>query len=434
MRKPYLATDLELLTITPTSAVISWMTRGPRRAGLPQPIHAGTQLWLGTDRGQMRLVHDDPQPRAFHQVEVKGLEPGREYHFRAMSDGISARPTLSATTRVSSPELTGRFVTLTPPPGRYLMTIALANDVHIGETRQGIVLGALPTSVAPGPRQADYPQMLFTRMLEDLNTRHGHPFLVLGGDITYGGTRAQTAAALRLATSYGAQGGDWLAVRGNHDRPLHSGEDPFGEQFVAYQQMTQACLPSGLRILGVDTTRGSGGGWVLPEQFEAIRSYLQEDPDRPTLVTSHHPVTRDAALSSPAGPQFMLRRHDQIELQHIERSAHGVFLHHTGHTHRMRRGTADVQGAHADYFENAACAAYPAGYALLHLYSGGYLLNFWRTSAQDALDWDFRSRWQVMGLAVRFMLGTTNDRNHVALKDLSGLSAAGGEIPAELRV
>lgn len=435
MRKPFLATDLELLTVTPTSAVISWITRGHRfGAGLPRPIPTSTQLWLGSGDGPLTLVHDDLTPRAFHQVEVTGLEPGREYRFRASSEGVQATPALAATTRLSSPERTGRFVTLTPPPGRYLTTIALANDVHIGETRQGIVLGPLPTSVAPTSSQGQYPQTLFTHMLDDLSRLHGHPFLVLGGDITYGGTDTQTTDARRLADGYGDQATDWLAVRGNHDRPLRTGEDPFGERFVAYQQMTRSALPSGLRILGVDTTRGGGGGWVLPEQFEAIRSFLQEDPSRPTLVTSHHPVTRDAALSSPAGPQFMLRRRDQVELQRLEREAEGVFLHHTGHTHRMRRGKADVQGAHAEYFENAACAAYPAGYALLHLYTGGYLLNFWRTSGAEALAWDFRSRWQVMGLAVQFMLGSTNDRNHVVLKDLSGLKAVPGEVPSELRV
>lgn len=435
VRTPFLATDLEVLTVTPTSVVISWITRAARRGtALPHPVPASTQLWLGPTRLDARIVHDDPMPRVFHQVEIKGLEPGREYHFRAASDGIAAVPSLRVTKGPSSPEHVGRFVTLTPPPGRYITTIALANDMHIGEDRQGIVLGPLPTSIPQAKTLPNYPEIMFTAMMRELDARHGHPFLALGGDITNRGTEEQAATARRLVDQYGVQSTDWLAVRGNHDRPPRGDTDPFGEHFVGFQQMVQASTPSGLRIVGIDTTHGSGGGSVLPEQFETIEATLQDDPDRPTIVTSHHPVTRDASLSSPGGPQFMLRRQDQIRLQRLERAASGVFLHHTGHTHRMRRGKPDVQGPHTEYFENAACASYPAGYALVHLYTGGYLLNFWRTSTKQALDWDFRSRWQTLGLAVQLMLGTTNDRNHVVLKDLSGLEPGQREIPEELRV
>ncbi len=440
MHKPFLATDLEVLTITPTSAVISWITRGPRRgAVVPHPIGADTQLWVGpSDGGRMpgplTLVHDDPTPRAFHQVTVTGLEPGREYSFRARSGGIQPLPGLLTTNRHTSPERVHRFVTLKPPPGKYLTTIALANDMHIGEQRQGVVLGSLPTSVAPTRDQRGYPEMMFTTMLDELESTHSSPFLALSGDITYNGSTAQVDRAHELLSSYGWVREEWLAVRGNHDRPLRNGQDPFGEVFVPYQQMCHTQTPEGLRVLGIDTTRGGGGGWVVPEQLEAIRQCLGNDPDRPTLVTSHHPVTHDAALTSPAGPQFMLRWRDRIALQRLERRAGGVFLHHTGHTHRMRRGKADVQGSHTEYFENAACSAYPGGYALVHLYEGGYLLNFWRIATHNAFDWIFRSRWQMMGVTPQFTLGTTNDRNHVVLKDLSGLRPSGRPIPSELQV
>lgn len=435
VHKPFVATDLEVLTITPTSAVISWITRSHRgRSLLPQPAFTDTQLWVGDADSTLRLVHDDPTPRAFHQVTVTGLEPGREYGFRARSGGIQPLPGLYTTNRHTSPERVHRFVTLIPPPGRYLTTIALANDMHLGEKRQGIVLGALPTSVAPARGQAGYPRVMFTAMLDELDTTHDHPFLVLGGDITYDGTSDQVALARQLLAGYGTSQDDWLAVRGNHDRPRRDGTDPFGDAFVAYQHMCANQTPEGLRILGIDTTRGGGGGWILPDQLDHIRACLADEPDRPTLVTSHHPVTHDAALTSPAGPQFMLRWRDRLAVQRLERRAKGVFLHHTGHTHRMRRGKADVQGSHTEYFENAACAAYPGGYALLHLYEGGYLLNFWRIATHAAEEWLFRSRWQVMGLMPQLTLGTTNDRNHVVLKDLSGLHSSGKPVPLELQV
>ena len=39
-----------------------------------------------------------------------------------------------------------------------------------------------------------------------------------------------------------------------------------------------------------------------------------------------------------------------------------------------------------------------------------------------------------MGLMPQLTLGTTNDRNHVVLKDLSGLHSSGKPVPLELQV
>lgn len=435
MLKPFLATDLEVLTVTPTSAVVSWITRRIRRGRLvPEPFPTDARVWLGNSRRSLRLVHEDARPTAFHQVRITGLEPGREYHFRAMSGNQQPTPGMAITNRRHSPERTHRFMTLTPPPGRYLETIVLANDSHLGERRQGIVLGPLPTSVKPGPGQKDYAQAMFTAMLDELGTHRGRPFLVLGGDVTAKGTREQVACARGLLDAYGARDEAWLAVRGNHDRPLRDGTDPFAEYFTDYQTMSTTTTASGLRVIGLDTTRGGGGGWIMPDQMSEFRATLAADPDWPTLVTAHHPVTNDAAMSSPSGPQFMLRLRDRIELQHAERRARGIFLHHAGHTHRMRRDRADVQGAGAEYLEVAACSSYPAGYALLHLYEGGYIVNFWRIGGDDAAAWQMRSRWQAMGLGPLFTVGSTNDRSHVVLRDLSGLRPSGMAVPPELRV
>ena len=435
MPKPFLATDLEVLTITPTSVVISWITRCIRHGRLvPQPYRTDARVWLAPAGAPLRLVHEDSRPTAFHKVRIDGLEPGCEYHFRAMSGDQQPTPGMAITNRRHSPERTHRFMTLTPPPGRYLETIALANDSHLGEKRQGIVLGPLPTSVKPGPGQKNYAQAMFTAMLDELDSRRGHPFLVLGGDVTSKGTAEQTACARTLLDSYGRRHESWLAVRGNHDRPQHDSTDPFAEHFTDYQAMCATTTASGLRIIGLDTTRGGGGGWITPAQMSDFRSLLSEDHDWPTIVTAHHPATNDAALTYPSGPQFMLRMRDRMELQHAERKARGLFLHHAGHTHRMRRGRADVQGASAEYLEVAACSSYPAGYALLHLYEGGYLVNFWRIGGDDAAAWQMRSRWQSMGLGPLFTVGSTNDRNHVVLKDLSGLRPSGMPVPPELRV
>lgn len=425
--------DLEVVTITPTSAVISWITRTPwRLSGLPRPVTAGTQLALGPAGGPMRIVHDDPTPRAFHMVEITGLEPGRRYHFQASSQGQIAQAGLRPAKLAGSYEQTGSFVTLTVPPGRYLTTIALVNDIHIGERRQGIVLGPLPTSVLPDPELTDYPQLMLTRTLDDLG-RRGNPLLLVNGDITYDNTPQQNKIAQDLLTGYGIQRRDWVVTRGNHDHPRRN-DDPFADYFVGYQQNQTVAEASGLRIMAMDSTRGSGGGWITGDQYEQIMTELWADPARPTLAATHHPVTNEAAWSAISGPQFMLRARDRLRLQLIERQSPGLFLHVAGHTHRMRRDRADLVRAHTQYLENAACAAYPGGYSLLHLFEGGYLVNFWRPRDPDALDWLFRSRWQVLGIGAHLMLGSTDDRNHRVEVDLSGLQPSGRLAPAELGI
>lgn len=426
--EPFIATDLEVVTVTATSVVICWVTRRPRAGiGVPAPVATNTQVKLGFDASALKLVYDDPTPRCFHYVHIDGLQPGRCYRFEARSNGVAPTPALRVTSGARSPEVTGVFTTLTPPPGRYLGSVALSNDVHLGETRQGINLGPLPTSVRAEPDEPAYPEVMFTAMLAQLRARH-NPFVVLAGDLTYNATARQVDRLLELGNSYGPQNQAWLGLRGNHDYPRRI--DHFG-QVAPYQQLQTVRLDWGLRILGIDSTRKSSGGWISDQQFEQIESELRTDPDRPTLSCTHHPVTTDAAWSSISGPQFMLRAPDRRRLQQLHAQAPGVFAHHSGHSHRMRLDKPDIAGAHTQYFENAACGAYPCGFSLLHLFSGGYQLNFWRTCAPQAQRWIYRSRFQMMGIGPQFMLGHLGDRNFTREFDFSGLQPSGMRLPDE---
>lgn len=431
--KPFIATDLEVSTVTPTSVVITWITRRPFRPFrlVPAPVGTDTKLLLGTHSRNLKLVYEDDTPTAFHRVHIKGLEPGRRYFFSCRSAGVTPMPALHVTKRAGSFERTYSFTTLMPPPGRYLTTIALANDVHIGETRQGINLGPfLPTSVSAS-QDKKYPETMFSGMVTELE-HSGHPMLLMNGDITSSGKESEAIRFKELADGYGVQNRDWLATRGNHDFP-RGADDPFGRHIAAFQKLQTAEHPSGLRVMGIDTTYKSGGGKISAEQFDEISAELRADPDRPTISMGHHPVTMDSVNSWPAGQTFMLRKQDRKKLQALHLDAPGVFLHFSGHTHRMRRNRPDMVGAHTEYLENAAIAAYPGGYSLLHLYEGGYLLNFWRTATRQALEWTYRSRWQMMGIGPHLTVGKVTDRNHVVYTDLSGLEPF-GQLPEELDI
>ena len=99
-------------------------------------------------------------------------------------------------------------------------------------------------------------------------------------------------------------------------------------------------------------------------------------------------------------------------MQQLLNDAPGVFFAGAGHTHRAKRTRGDV-GAGVDYLETGACKAYPGGYTVLHVYSGGYQVNFHRLSSEDALAWTARARWAMYGFEPEALLGALSDRNYV---------------------
>nr|WP_040746417.1 metallophosphoesterase [Nocardia transvalensis] len=433
-----IATDLEVVTVTDASVVLTWTTLGLDAAGAPVPAAAGTEVRLApADSSAPPVVRfsEDSQRTPYHYAEIAGLEPGRAYRFEAWSDGVRATPAVNLVTRMpQAPECTGEFTTLAPPPGRLLRTVALCNDVHFGEDVSGLVAAGLPPGVRQEPGLAPYPELMLAAVLDDLRRPdRAADRLILAGDLTSEATPDQARGVRRMLDEWGVAGRDWFAVRGNHDRP-HTGadyagcppvdadhHDCWGESFGARGEVVDEKV-GGLRLLGLDTTELDGaGGSIDRAQFDHVRDLLRADPDRPTLVFGHHPVTLDSAVSNIAGPPFVLNRADATELQTLYRSAPGVFLHHSGHTHRNRLSHPDIPLS-VEFLEVAAVKEYPGGYTLLRLYEGGYTANFYKTRTEPSRRWSTRTRAEYLGLQPEYTLGTTTDRNHVVLRDLSGLS------------
>ncbi|MET9492861.1 metallophosphoesterase [Nocardia sp. NPDC006630] len=431
-----LPTDLEVVTVTESSAVLTWTTLGPDAGGTPVPVETDGELWLGpADGSGLRQVWAEPEPTAYHYAEVTGLEPGRRYRFEARSLGVAAAPALNVATRLpNTPEATGEFGTLIPPPGRLLRTIALSNDIHYGEEVSGLITAGLPPGVRQDPGLPPYPEVMLTAVLDDLRRPdRGADHLILAGDLTAEATPAQVGGVHAHLSAWGAPGRDWFACRGNHDRPHLGGEytgctpfldhyDCWGESFTPRQQLAEYEVGE-LRLLALDTTElDAAGGSIDRPQFDRLRELLRADPDRPTLVFSHHPVTAESGWSNIAGPGFILNAADAAELQSLYGSAPGVFLHHSGHTHRNRRTRPDL-ALPVEFLEVAAAKEYPGGYTLLRVYEGGYMLNFYKTRTPGARRWSARSRGEYFGLLPEYTLGATADRNHVVLRDFSGLTA-----------
>ncbi|MEV0298239.1 metallophosphoesterase [Nocardia sp. NPDC050710] len=434
---PLIATDLEVVTVTDRSVILTWTTVTPNPAGRLVPVPAGGEVRLGPADSSLAPPprYADAGPTPFHYAEIDSLEPGRRYRFEAWSDGVRATPALNLTTLTpGSPETTGEFTTLVPPPGRRLRTLALANDVHYGETVSGLVLGEFPPGFRQLPELPPYPEVMLAALLDDLRTPdRDAERLLLAGDLTNEAAPQESRAVRTRLDAWGTLGRDYLVVRGNHDRP-HTGADYraclpapadhydcWGEVFTPRQQLIEHGV-GGLRVIGLDTSElDTAGGRIERPQFDHLTELLRADPDRPTLIFSHHPVTSESGLTNTAGPGFVLNGPDSAALQALYARSPGVFLHHAGHTHRTRRTRPDVDCA-VEFLEVASVKEYPGGYCLLRLYEGGYMVNFYKTRSAAARQWSATTRGEYFGLLPDYTLGVHADRNHVVLRDFSGLS------------
>lgn len=438
-----IATDLEVVTVTDTRVIVTWSTVSPTLrdgAGRPLGVAAGTELRVAPadGAGSARTVLHDDTPTPYHYAEFDGLEPGRPYRFEAYSNGVRATSTVGIlTSALGTPETTGVFTTLVPPPGRHLRTIALANDLHHGETVSGLISDGLPPGFRQEPGLPPYPTVMLDAMLSDLRKpdRHADHILV-AGDLTAEAEPVDVNAVRAMLDSWGVLGVDYFVARGNHDRP-HVGteydsgpvvatapdhHDCWGAAFLPLQPLHTFQVGE-LRVIGLDTTTldGSGGALSAP-QLAQLTAQLRAEPDRPTVVFGHHPVTRESAYSNLAGPGFVLNRPSADALQRAYAAAPGVFLHHSGHTHRNRLTRPDID-IPVEFLENASVKEYPGGYSLLRLYEGGYMVNFYKVRSDLARRWSYRSRGEYFGLYPNYVLGTLAERNHVVRRDLSGLQA-----------
>ncbi|MFJ2829819.1 metallophosphoesterase [Streptomyces sp. NPDC087263] len=435
------AVHLELVTLTEDSAVITWHTGIPGTndgTGHMLPAVTEGEVVYGTHPTRLNRSAAEARPTAHHHVELTGLEPGQTYYYQARSRGVAATPTslhlirgnAVGTNRYGLGTRGGpySFTTPQPPPGQHLLTIALCNDLHVGETTSGLVGGVpLMRGVSQEAGLAPYPEIMSRAVVEEAR-RRGADVLLAAGDISAGGAPRDLAEAKRILDGFGAHGRDYFVVRGNHDRPRpgHEDADAFRTGFLgggAPSYFTHDL--GGLRIVGLDTYlkegNGSDAGGLGAEQLSWFRARLKEESDRPTVVFGHHPLTvRDSVFPVTRGQQLGRRQARAVLDAYAD--APGVFLHHAGHTHRNKR-TVLPQAPHVTLQEVSAVKDYPGGFCLLRIHSGGFALNHYKSSSTAAREWGERSRRVAAGLWPHHALGrSVADRNSVTAHDLSGVT------------
>jgi hypothetical protein len=455
---PAVPMNAEIVTLTETSVIITWYTGVPGRTGddlTPSP--QDTELRLGTSPLRLRTVHHDSAPTPYHYAEVHGLEPGRTYFYQALSNGVPALPAPNAsgnplgvatTTTSGLHGLTDvfAFTTPQPPAGRYLFTLALANDLHMGETVAGLIKTVGSTQLPPGISQVagkpPYPEVMCKAMVADARARGAHQLLV-AGDVTSEAEPADLQQAMQLLDHFGSYRKDYFVARGNHDRP-HSGADYAGCSVGAHDASTNDCFKDvfdphgptwfstelhGMQVLALDTydRAGSGGdnGKLSPGQLDWFRQELSREPDRPTFVFGHHPITLASDVVNEEPLIFDLDLAQSRQLQALYAKTPGVFFHHQAHTHRNYR-SASTEAKGVVFQEVAATKEYPGGFTLLRVHEGGYAANFYKTRSELAREWSERTRGEYLGvgLSAFYQSGSIGDRNYVVRRDLSGLTVA----------
>ncbi|MEY2421733.1 MAG: 3,5-cyclic-AMP phosphodiesterase [Acidimicrobiaceae bacterium] len=453
---PMLSLNLELVTLTETSAILTWFTGDPSQPdsmGRLKPVPADTEVLLGTAQSGLQQAFFDDTPTPYHYVELTDLDPGQTYFYVAQSGGVPATSSVNAFGNgVGSSTLditsTGPFTFTTPqpPPGTFLFAVALCNDLHFGETVAGLATsqgGGIPPGIQQVPGQPPYAEVMAAALAVEARQR-GADLLAAAGDITSEGAQDDVGTAKAFLDAFGTYGETYLVARGNHDRP-HTGADAGACSAVTGHETYHDCFrdaffaagptwfsgeANGLRIIGLDTYDkiGSGGdnGVLSDEQWAFLQAELARAKDQPTLVLGHHPVTVEASLTSIPPVTFDMDPQQAARLQALYAASPGVFLHHAGHTHRNKR-TLSTTATGVVFQEVAAVKEYPGGFHLLRVFTGGYALNFYKFRDALAQEWSERSRQEYGGLAPFYVFGGVADRNSVVARDFSDLRADDGQ-------
>jgi hypothetical protein len=430
--------NLELVTLTETSAVITWFTADPTsldQYNRPAPLPSNTRLYLGGSPVGLERVVDRDDETPYHYVELMGLEPGTTYFFRAESNGLFAVPTAYTIPGVPAqpdPSLGGVFTTPLPPPGRFLFSMAWGNDLHIGEMVSGLAFENLPPGFSSDPGQPPYTHVMAEAAVAESKAR-GASLMLLAGDLTSAGEPVDLTYAKQTFDKFGPYRKDYYVIRGNHD-VAHSGpayascqpaagspgyNDCIRDFFFPDGQTYYSFDRHGIHFTALDTNQPvTGYGALLPGEIDWIDADLKAHAHMPTFVFGHHQVSDESRYTTVGTPMtFTMNQSDATALQ--QAAAMGsVVGWYAGHTHRNKR-TVSPLAPNTPFIELGAVKEYPGGYGLVRIFEGGYAVNFYKTRSDMARTWSERSRGEYLGLYPYYTLGALSDRNFVIRADFS---------------
>ncbi|MCF6233513.1 MAG: phosphodiesterase [Rhodobacteraceae bacterium] len=122
--------------------------------------------------------------------------------------------------------------------------------------------------------------------------------VMITGDITHDGTRAETENAARILQSLRAP---YHVLPGNHDDRAHLWS-VFGGLAIPERRdgfLNYVIKVDGLRLVAIDSVMtGGSGGHACDVRLDWLKARLDEAPDAPTAIFMHHPPTRMGVAES----------------------------------------------------------------------------------------------------------------------------------------
>ncbi|MGE4427736.1 MAG: metallophosphoesterase, partial [Solirubrobacteraceae bacterium] len=398
------ALEPELVTVTDRSMVAWWWTEEATDTTIRISPVAG-----GPTR-ELRLE----ERRHVHVAAVDDLEPGTEYRYELLSGG--RRMGLG-----SGPADPGVFRTLVPPSGRRLATIALLNDLHVGEHCSGTIFN-LPGGVSVPPcfdadTYPDYAHRMVDAAIGEL-AAHDLDLVIANGDLTDRGRPDDVTRALKQLHRLPAP---LLVTRGNHDRRLDGACGPDNDCLRAQAFPGNAVGDGALRsvarvgrrlgIVGLDSNHpDTGAARILGDQPRWLDAQLTalEGEGRDVIVAMHHPLLKPIqGVPADEGADAVLdvlSRHDRVR----------IVLH--GHTHANELRTHARTGP-LRFLENGAIKNYPCGYALLHVHEDGIMRTFHRPVNDWTRMWTATTARETWGLQPMALRGDLTSRAFVLRYD-----------------
>jgi len=400
----------ELVTVTESSFVLTWITDAP----------GDSKVLYGTSPGALREFNCKEPATIYHYCEITGLAPGTKYYYVTKSGdgGIIGAPV------EYSP---GSFVTLTPPQGEFLFQFVTMNDVHVGEDIAGlIIIGNEVINEGFTWPDENNPYWLFMNnaAVSEINQR-GADFVIIKGDITSEHKREEFEKAKEI---FGDFEMPYLLIRGNHDRVGDNPEDYFisvfdlrnilfmGNKYTVdtHGHFDMSFDYKGLHFITLDSVNlTSGRGEICDEQFTWLEDDLAANTDKKTFVFLHYVLASEEG-DSVGFVNLLTDQEDRTRLVNIveqNSQIHGVF---SGHSHRSKV-TYSEQAPGVPFVETGAPKEYPGGYVIYRVYSDGLIQNFYRTSCENCRKWTeiTRGEYEFIGGAQKVLFGKLEHRNFV---------------------
>ena len=405
---PYLDTGLtpELVTVTERGFAAWW----------PTSEASDTTLRIARADGSHAREYRLERKQTVHVAALDNLKPDTEYRYELWSGGQ----------RMSrSPENPGRFRTLARPEGKRLATIAVLNDMHVGERCSGTITTVNGQSYPPCFEGGDYAYLMTEAAIEEIRQRDDVDFVVGNGDLSDRGRPNEIARALTL---FGQLSVPYRVTRGNHDRVFDASCGPDSDclraQAFPEQPPGQHALHwverVGTRtgVIGLDSCDPQTGDGRLDlggqlEFLDATLSQLKAE-GRHAIVAFHHHITYQANGSHPPPLVFgvHLDQGGQACLDVLARHDHVRLVLH-GHTHRNYLTYDPQSGPRLPFLENGATKEYPGGYAIVRVHEDALVRTFHRMTAPFCRDWVRTTANQIYGRHAQYTRGSLASRAFV---------------------